>query len=224
MNTRRNSGGRIPIFTIILSLLVVASGIFGGVYYQKYQDLKKDSSKTADQKNAELVDRINKVFELPKDETPTVVVVTKEPSEFTTEQEKSFSETFKQLKKGDYILLYEKAGKAIHYRESENKVIDTATLSVAGGAAVHIIGNVEAQNSTQTTLESKFTDKIRIASKATTTNQYGTTVVIDSTGKNAALASEIATALKASVATSLPSGESVPDGSEIVVILSSSAK
>lgn len=213
------SKSRFPVVQTVFGALFVASLVFGGYYFKEYKDLKADSSKTTEQLNQDYISRAGKVYELPKDETPTVVVVAKDPKEFETEQEKMFSNTFKSLRKGDIIFLYQEAGKAIQYRDSENKVIDTATFSVEKGSTVHIIASADLQNSTEQKLLSALADKIRVAGKSTPVGQYTATTVIDLTGKNTELAKAVADAAGGTVVASLPVGEKANEGMEIVVIV-----
>jgi hypothetical protein len=210
--SRSKSSGIVAVLVVLL----VASLAFGGVYFQKYQTLRKDSSKTADERNKELIDKINGVYELPKDETPVVAIVSDE------QKFKGEYPVFTTAKLGDALLLYEKAGQAVLYRESENKIIGTATFTVNKGASVHIIGSVEAQNSTQTTLETKLVGKVTIASKATSTNQTTGVSVFDKSGENTELASQIATTLSGVVTTTAPVGETIPDGADIVIVMGNS--
>ncbi len=210
---------KLPILNLIFILLLAGSLAFGGYYFKQYRDLKSSTSKTGEELNQELISRASKVYELPKDETPTVVSVTKDPKEFTTEQEKIFSTAFKSLQKGDTVFLYEKAGKAIQYRDSENKVIDTATLAVKSGAAVQIIASAELQNSTELTLTTKFPNDVRVSGKSTPTGQYTATTVVDLSGQKADLAKKIADAVGGTVVAALPTTEKATDGAEIVVIV-----
>lgn len=204
---------KVPIAVITLFVLLLGSLAFGGFYFQKYQDLKKESVKTADQRNQEIIAKINVVYALPKDETPVVALVSDE------EKFKSEYPVFTTAKLGDALLLYEKAGQAVLYRESENKVIGTASFTVNKGVAVHIIGRVEQQNTTQSALETALGSKISISSKATSTNQYSGVSVFDKSAKNGELASQIAALLGGVVSTVAPTGETIPDTTNIVVII-----
>lgn len=207
------SRSRLPIGPVILGVLLVASLVFGGYYFKEYQDLRTNSSKTAEQRNEELIAAINKVYELPKDETPVVAIVSDE-AKFKEEYP-----VFTTARKDDSLLLYEKAGQAILFRESENRVIGTATFAIRKGSAVQIIATTERQNSTEQTLVSAFTDQVRVASKSTPAGQYSVTTVVDLTGQKTDLAKSIATAVGGTIATTLPAGEKADEGTEIVVIV-----
>lgn len=207
------SGRRISVFTLTLAILLVISLGFGGYYFKQYRDLKNVSAKTPEEKNKELVAKINKVYELPKDEDPVVAVVSDE------EKFKSEYPVFTAAKKDDSLLLYEKAGQAILFRESENRVIGTATFAVKKGSAVHIIGSVESQNSTEALLTQKLANDVRISGKSTPLATYTATTVIDLTGQKPDVAKKIAEALGGTVVSSLPAGEKASDGAEIAVVI-----
>lgn len=210
---------QLPISTLAMLAITAASLIFGGYYFRQYNQLKDTQNKSVEEVNKELVDKINKVYELPTGETPTIVNVAKDPKDFTTEQEKMFSAAFKNLKSGDIVLLYEKAGKAIQYRLSENKVIDTATLTVNAATKVQIIGSADAQNQTEAKLLAAFPNKLQVASKSTPNGTYTAVTVVDVTGQNAELAKQVAATVGGSVVTALPATEKAADGAQIVVIV-----
>ena len=210
---------RIKILPIIILLIMIGEGVFGGIYFKKYTDLKRESAKTVEQKNKELVDKVSKVYQLPSGEEPVILNVNKDPKDFTTDQEKAFAATFKDLKKGDIILLYEKAAVAVEYRPSEGKVISTASLAVSTNATnVALIATPETQATLTGTLNNKLASEIKIGGKATPTGQYTSTTVVDLTGKKSELAKKIADTLGATVANAVPDGEQKPDGAEIVII------
>lgn len=214
-NTLRQSKRSVNVPLIVLSLLFVGATAFGGIYYSKYQDLKTETAKTADERNKELVAKINAVYELPKDETPVVAIVSEE------ETFKKEYPVFTTAKKGDVLLLYEKAGQAVLYRESENKVIGTATFAVKKAAVVQIIASTDLQAATEKTLTEKLPNDVRVGGKSTPKNSYTSTTVIDLTGQKADLAKSIATAVGGTVVAALPSEEVATEGAEIVVIVAS---
>jgi hypothetical protein len=209
---------KIPVALIVAIIIIIGEGSFGGLYFKKYNDLKSSSSKTVEQKNKELVTKVGKVYQLPSGEDPVVLNVNKDPSEFTTDQEKAFAKTFKDLKKDDVILLYQKASVAIEWRPSENKVISTASLAVATGTNVALIATSDVQALLSAALTKKLPNDIQIGGKATPVGQYTTSTVVDLTGKKPDIAKKVAEAIGGTVSTSLPVGEKVPDGAEIVVI------
>ncbi len=220
----RSSRPRIPVSTAALLILLAASLVFGGYYFRQYRTLKNVSSKSVDQTNKELVQKINSFYQLPTGEEPAIIAVTKDPSEFTTDQEKQFSSAFKDLKKGDNVLLYEKAGQAILYRPAQNKVISTVTLTVKQPIKISIIASASDQTTAEKTLLTKYADNIKITSKTIASGSYTQTQVIDLSGKQADAAKTIAETLGGVVATAFPTAEKTPDKTDIVVIIGSVAK
>ena len=209
---------KLALVPILVLVLIVAEAGFGGFYFKKYQDLKSAGSKTVEQKNKELITKVGKVYQLPTGEDPVVLNVNKDPKDFTTDQEKAFAKTFKDLKKDDVILLYEKASVAIEYRPAENKVISTASLAINTGTNVALIASADTQATLTAVLTSKLANDVRVGGKSTPVGQYTATTVVDVSGKKADLAKKVAEAVGGTVATAVPAGEKVPDGAEIVVI------
>ena len=209
---------KVPILTLTLTILLIGSLVFGGMYFKKYNDLKKKSSQTAEDANKALISKVGKVYQLPSGETPVVLNVNKDPKDFTTDQEKAFATTFKDLKKDDVILLYEKASLAIEYRPSENKVISTASLAINTSTNVALIATADSQTTLTNLLTTKLASDVKVGGKATPTAQYTTTTVVDLTGKKTEIAKKVADAVGGTVASSLPAGEAAPEGAEIVVV------
>jgi hypothetical protein len=124
---------------IALGIIGIAVLFFGGFYYIKYQNAQKEiqtikaNSNTLQKAQAaqtqELVDKVGKLMELPK-ETPTVAVIV-DASKLKGQP------FFTNGKNGDKILIYTTIGKAILYRESLNKIVDVAPVSIgASGSAI----------------------------------------------------------------------------------------
>jgi len=194
--------------------LILALSLAGNAYlYTQYDNLKEESAKTTDQKNAELVEKIRKVYELPPDETPVVAVVSDE------EKFKQEYPVFTNARKDDYLLLYEKASQAILYRPSENKVIGTANFQVKRGASVFMIASESQQSAIETSINTEFAEEARVSGKGTPSGTYAKTQVIDLSGQYADLSARIAEALGGEVSQSIPVSEKPADGSEIVVIV-----
>jgi phage gp45-like len=149
-----------------------------------------------------------------------VLNVNKDPKEFTTDQEKAFSQTFKELTKGDVVLLYQKAGLAIQYRDSANKVIGTASLAVKAATSVAIIAPSTVQETLASAITAKLGADAKVGSKSTPAGTFATTTVVDLTGQKTDVAKRVADSIGATVATVLPATEKAPDGAEIVVISS----
>lgn len=76
-----------------------------------------------------IIDKVGALMELPANETPTVAAVSDAAAARTQ------SNFFANAQNGDKVLMYVKAGQAILYRPSTNKVILVAPLTFSNQAA-----------------------------------------------------------------------------------------
>lgn len=105
------------VFMILIALLI---GIFGYYFFQKQQFVSTAESEATELK--QVVAKLGKLMELPKDETPVLATVT------DREQIKSQA-FFARSENGDKVLIYTKFGRAILYRPSVNKIIDITIIN-----------------------------------------------------------------------------------------------
>jgi hypothetical protein len=121
------------IFIFFLVLVGVGVGFFlkGNSAYKSLSPLNESESKV-------LIDKVGELVILPEDEMPTIAVVS------SPELLKS-RPFFADAKKGDQVLIYTNAKKAILYDPSVNKIVNMATLNIGEGI------NTGAQN-----IESNF--------------------------------------------------------------------
>jgi len=107
------------LFKLIPYIIVLAIGIYGGTYLVRQKPtwfgLPQGTTQAQAEVNA-LVAKVSKLMVLPTDETPTIATVT----DVNAIKEQPF---FAQAQNGDKVLIYQNAGEAILYRESENKII-----------------------------------------------------------------------------------------------------
>ena len=118
--------GRKMTAPLLVILLLVALGAAAGAayyYYSKLSALKTNPQKTSQQETKELVDRVAKLITLPADEVPTVATVS-DPEKL---KDQPF---FAHAKKGDKVLIYSKAKKAILYDPVANKIVEVAPLNI----------------------------------------------------------------------------------------------
>ncbi len=107
---------------IILVLLIVVLSATTFYFYRNSQISKGPGSKTIDQTEAKaLSDKVGKLIMLPSDEIPTIATV----SDPEALKDQSF---FVDAKKGDKVLIYSNAKKAILYDPVANKIITVAPL------------------------------------------------------------------------------------------------
>lgn len=112
------------IIAVMTSLLVVAIG-FGGFMYWKYRDISSDPSSAISEKNQAETDRVlgslKKALLVTETDAPTVARV-EEPDKL----KKSNQEFYKDIQKGDYLVIFPK--RAIIYRESNDQIINVAPI------------------------------------------------------------------------------------------------
>ncbi|HMS25076.1 MAG TPA: hypothetical protein PKB15_05245 [Acidimicrobiia bacterium] len=116
---------------IIIMMAVLAFIALGGAVFSflQLQDAEKDAKKNPKvaekQQVSSIVNKVKKLIDVPKNETPSIVNV----EDATKLKSQSF---FTNVKNGDTILLYTKAKKAIIYRESTNKIINVGPFDLSG--------------------------------------------------------------------------------------------
>lgn len=114
---------------VVVPLVAVVAIVLAGYFYSQIKVLKQDPQVTAQKEVADLVGKIGKLVVLPAGETPTVATV----SDPAALKDQAF---FSQATKGDKVLIYAQAKKAILYSVSLNKVIDVAPLNIGTPKAV----------------------------------------------------------------------------------------
>jgi hypothetical protein len=209
---------KLKIFLGVLNVLVVL-GLAGSTFFfmNKYNDAKQQSAQSTEEKNKELVAKVANLYDLPKDEEPTVILV-KDAQNLKTDFEKQIGEIFKNLENNDYILIYKKAKLGVHYRESTNKIIATTPVSIP--IVTQVVSSAdEASTATVDRLKQLFGNQLTIANKVDKNLEIEKTIVVDVSGSYEEEAKSIAAQLKAEVATSLPSDVRADEGVEIVVLV-----
>lgn len=115
------------IYVIIGALIILATGAgtFGYYYFQKYQDLENQSSQTTDTEAEirETIRKVSRLMELPQDEAPTVATI-------IDRGKLSDQPFFAKTENGDKLLVYTKAKKAILYRPSTDKIIESTSVNL----------------------------------------------------------------------------------------------
>ena len=121
------------ILEVVLLAAVILLGLYAWNLHSDRQNLTKQltainaNPQSAVQKQTdELIASVGSLIQLPKGETPTVAAVT------NADQAKKQSAFFNNAQNGDKVLLYVKAGEAILYRPSTNKIIVVAPLTFSG--------------------------------------------------------------------------------------------
>jgi hypothetical protein len=225
------------LWLIVIVVILIIAALPAYYYYNQYQKaqvLLQNPKASATAEAADLVNKVGRLIELPTTETPTIATV----SDVTKLAGQPF---FANAKNGDKVLIFTQTKEAILYRESINKIIQVAPVNLGSGAPVANPSPVPSAAVTSPTPAtftvavyngttiSGLADKAgsaitqamtnaTIAQKGDAKGNYSKTQVIDLSGNQSAVATQIATLLGGSVATSVPSGEAKA-GADILVIL-----
>ena len=103
----------------IITIAAIAAAVF---MYLQLRSLNKNPQEEAKKEASELNELVGKFVLLPEGEIPTIATV----SDPAALKDQSF---FNNAQKGDKVLIYSEAKKAILYRQSINKIIEIAPLN-----------------------------------------------------------------------------------------------
>lgn len=225
---------------LVLTIIVFVLGFLVGTplyLYSKKQNNVLSAKISSPEENltedeiGKLVAVVGKLVILPEGEKPEIATV----SNVEKLQNQSF---FLNARNGDKVLVYLKARKAYLYRPSDNKVVDIAPVNLPSPSpklepsgtvlpAIDekksvVIYNGANDNSILNNMSSDLAqlESIDIQGSRTAERQYESTIIVDLSGDNSTLASEIA-AITGGRVGSLPTGEVRPEGADILVILGS---
>ena len=106
----------------ILAVLLLVVGTSSFYFYQKFSELRQNPQKIAQEEVANAVASVGKLIVLP-DEQPTIATVN-DPAKL---KDQLF---FAKSAKGDKVLIYTNARKAILYSPSQNKIVEVAPLNI----------------------------------------------------------------------------------------------
>lgn len=96
-------------------------------YITTRNQLEQAKSPSAGQGQAQqLVGKVGQLVDLPQGETPTIATV----NDASKLKSQAF---FASAKDGDKVLIYSKAGKAVLYRPSTDKIIEYSSVNLSGG-------------------------------------------------------------------------------------------
>ena len=118
MNKRNFSFMKSSIVVLVI-LLIISSG--SGFYF--YRKATTDPQKVEKNDLEDTVQAVGKLIVLPTNETPTLATVT-DPAKL---QNQIF---FSRATKGDKVLIYAVAGKAILYNPTLNKIVEVSSISI----------------------------------------------------------------------------------------------
>lgn len=117
-------------FVLIIVIALIGTGTY---FYNNYRDLQKENQRLANPTesakaaNAELIQKVGQIVEIPSGETPTIATV--------TDASKLKSQSFFELSEnGDKVLIFTQAKRAYLYRPSTNKIIQIAPVNIGANA------------------------------------------------------------------------------------------
>ncbi|HUP26426.1 MAG TPA: type II secretion system protein [Candidatus Limnocylindrales bacterium] len=141
---RRGFGSK--LLTLITLIIVVGLAAAAGTFFMRYRDVrtqlrdvqtqnsdlskqlnayKTDPGLAAQSEADKTVAEVGKVYALPKDEKPTILIVSdKEASK------KQYGAFFDKAENNDISLIYTKAKVAILYRPSSKQIINVSSLTI----------------------------------------------------------------------------------------------
>lgn len=120
--TKKRSSNVFLIVLGLIALLGIAASVFFFTKYQNANKLLTNTGAVSADEAKKITDKISKFYSLPSDETPNVATVL----DVTKLTDQPF---FAKASNDDKVLIYQKAGIAILYRPSENKIINIAPVS-----------------------------------------------------------------------------------------------
>jgi len=118
---------KFPLSIVLFIALLLAAG---AIVYLSFQimELKKNPQQVAQQEVQELVTKVSQLIVLPEGETPTIATVS-DPEKL---KDQPF---FSKAQKGDKVLIYTNAKKAILYSPTTNKIVEVAPINIGSAAA-----------------------------------------------------------------------------------------
>ncbi len=198
-----------------LGVIILVLSVIAGFFYVQYQNLKKNPDQITKAENEALVEEVGKIYDLPKDETPTIATV--------IDKEKLKDQPFfANAQNGDKILIFTKSKKAIVYRPKEKVIVNAGPIaldqkSLTQVALINAGGDMGA---IEKKISEKFGDSVAILTKtdAKNRNSVRKITVVDVNGQNADAVKKIAAETGGEVG-SLPAGETAPEGAAIVIFV-----
>lgn len=109
----------------VLGLIILVLALVAGYFYMQYQDVKKDPETAKIEKNKaetqRVMDKLKASILITDKDSPTVARV-EDPEKLKS----SNQEFYKDIQKGDYLIIYPK--RAIVYRETNDQIINIAPI------------------------------------------------------------------------------------------------
>ncbi len=113
------------IMIILVALLVGAVSLAGYLFWE-LRSAKQNPQAAALKEAEDLVEKVSKLMVLPEGETPTVATVS-DPEALVDQP------FFAKAHKGDKVLIYAQAKKAVLYSPYLDRILDVAPLNIGEG-------------------------------------------------------------------------------------------
>jgi lipopolysaccharide export LptBFGC system permease protein LptF len=139
INTARVRKGFLKKYLpLILIVLVIALALTSAYFYKK----SKAPEQASQAEIKSLIEKVGRLAVLPTDETPTIATV----SDPNALKDQAF---FVDAKKGDKVLIYSNAKKAVLYNPSQDKIVNIAPLNTDQQKASVQTNTTEVETKTQ---------------------------------------------------------------------------
>lgn len=117
---------RRTLWVVAAGLAIVVFAVTASFLFVQSKDKSNESSRQAGQvASDQIVAKVGELFELPKNETPTVAQV-QDKTKLAGQQ------FFANAENEDYILVYTQAKVALLYREKTNKLVNVGPVNIDG--------------------------------------------------------------------------------------------
>ena len=110
---------------IVLVVITITSLVVAGYFYNEVGRLQANPQTLADDELQKVIAKVGRLVVLPDGEQPTLATVA-DPEQL---KDQPF---FARAKKGDKVLVYNKAQKAILYDPVQDKIIEIAPITSGG--------------------------------------------------------------------------------------------
>lgn len=122
----RKSSAKVPyrfyIFGILILVLLGGGGYYGYSYWQASQNSPEAQAAAAEEEKQAVLSQLRNLMILPEGDP----VLFKVSNEEVMRQQQAF---FKDTKNDDVLLVFQESGKAIIFRPSENKIVNSGPVN-----------------------------------------------------------------------------------------------
>ncbi|PIS09647.1 hypothetical protein COT75_00410 [Candidatus Beckwithbacteria bacterium CG10_big_fil_rev_8_21_14_0_10_34_10] len=224
INISQKFNKKFILLFVILVFFITATG-FAVYFYIQYNAIKNNSDSLFKQEAVQLTQKIGQFMELPKEE-PSVATITDK----NKLKDQSF---FANSENGDKLLIFTKAGEAILYRPSTNKIITVAPINLQTSqtsptpapeatpsiikVAIYDGGKKAGLAELMKTKLSSTIQNITVITSNAQKNDYQKTLVINLNNVNNDFLKQIIQVTNGEIS-NLPEGETKPDADILIIV------